>query len=72
MTHTCVLIGYSSLKDVPILSIFPALVQQENTQLVKSKWPDIGLVLSCVFIELFFVSIRERGNKNLIIILQLS
>ena len=54
------------------LSIFSALVQQENTQLVKSRWPDIGLVLSCVFIELFFVSIRECGIKNLIIVLQQS
>ena len=34
------------------------------TKLVRSRWPDIGLVLFCVFINLEFVSVNLNAKKN--------
>ena len=76
--ETCVPIGYSSLKDVPILPfeifrlgparkryLFGHEINPLLTQLVRSRWLDIGLlVLFCVVIIVFFDPWMR--NKNLI------
>ena len=54
---------------------FPILVAQEFlfghkincllTKLVGSRWLDIGLFLSCIFIDLGLVSVNKNAKKNL-------
>ena len=68
-SKSCVLIGYTSGQDGPILG-FPALVPLETfwrynesfiDQRVRPRWLSIGLV----FIDLEFVSVYKNAQKNL-------